>query len=113
MPTDMNDKTIKTDTWHISERGDGVVVIDCNGLEVAHCGDRRSDAELIVEAVNSRVDLVGALHEAMLFIETLAGNLNKLGSVYATALDSTYVLRRARGLLSEAAGDPPRNELLQ
>ena len=109
----MNEQRTQTDTWHICERDDGFVVVDRNGLEVADCGDRRDDAELIVEAVNSRVDLVSALHEAMLFIETLSQNLNNLGSVYATALDSTYVLRRARSLLSEAGGGPSSDQLLQ
>ncbi|TFH20791.1 MAG: hypothetical protein E4H03_11635 [Myxococcales bacterium] len=111
--TEVNDQTTMTDTWYIGEREGGFVVIDCNGLEVARCGDRKADAELIVEAVNSRVDLVSALHEAMLFIETLAENLNNLGKVYSTALDSTYILRRARALLSEAGGGVPRDQLLQ
>ncbi len=113
MGTGVNDQMTKTDTWYIGEREGGFVVVDCNGVEVARCGDRRADAELIVDAVNSRVDLVSALQEAMLFIETLAENLNKLGSIYATALDSTYVLRRARSLLSEAAGGLPREQRLQ
>lgn len=94
--------TRNIDYWSLVETDGRFTIVDRNGFHVADCGERRADAELIADCVNERADLVASLSAAVLFIESLAQNLSKLGSVYASALDSMHILDRARAVLAGA-----------
>jgi len=103
------EKTKSIDLWSVARIGGRWVVVDCNGLEVADCGDRSADAELIVEAVNAYPDLMSTLTKTIPYVESLYENLADFGLALEPA---RRTLDTARRLVARLCGDPrPREDV--
>ena len=93
---------LRVDVWQIRQVRDHWVVVDRNGLEVADCGTRREDAELIVHCVNAHSDMLRALRASIPYLESMCDNLGGLGRIHDQAVDT---LVRARAALDKVVDE--------
>ena len=92
------------DTWSIARRDGSWLVVDRNGCEVASCGDRREDAELIVHYSRAHEQLWLALKAALPYLESSYANLESIGMEFD---DARLTLERAAEAIKQVTGRDP------
>jgi len=84
-------------------RNDRWRVVDRNGCEVADCGDRRDDADLIVHYSRTHDQLLRALRAALPYLESTYENLQSFGMDFD---DARNTLQRAAAALQYVTSQP-------
>ncbi|TFH23273.1 MAG: hypothetical protein E4H03_06565 [Myxococcales bacterium] len=103
MRPDSNSSTEPIDTWSAETRNGRWLVVDRNGCEVADCGDRRDDADLIVHYSQTHEQMLRALRAALPYLESSYENLRSFGMDFD---DARQTLERAAAALKYVTSQP-------